>query len=191
MSKFIIGFKGEAGAGKDMHADAVKLVIQERYPFKDIVDCRFADGVKKFVSKMTDVKPELLNDQKFKESYCEKYDCTYRELLIVIGEGFRAIDINHWVKYTFGEMDTDSIYLIRDLRSDVEVDAVHKMGGKVVHIIPRYVNFVPMEHANTPLETQARASYDEDLVILNTSFYQIGCNSIKIVNEFHTEIYSV
>lgn len=183
---FIIGFKGESGAGKDTYADAVKSCLYEKSwraltPIK-IFDVRFADGVKEFVSKMTGASIEELNDQEFKKTMSEKYSCSYRQLLIAIGEGFRTIDPLYWVKYTMSRITAPGVYLVRDMRTDDEVEAIQEVGGIAIHLTPGYETYEQMEYHNTPLEVSAREWKGCDMQFVNNDLELVLCDAEKIIN---------
>lgn len=190
VKNFIIGFSGKAYAGKDTYADELKKQILE--DLGEVVHtARFADGVKEFVSIMTGVGANNFNHKEFKERFNKQYQCTYRELLIAVGEGFRALDPLYWVKKTMGSITKPGVYVIPDVRSHSEVDAIHDAGGIVIRIEPKYESYVPMEYANTPLETMLDDYEGFDMIIGNRSMDLLEGNTSELLYRNITKIKEV
>lgn len=110
MDKFKIAFCGWAGTGKTESAKYIS------YKYDGSV-ISFADGIK------------------FIDRYLFGLGRQDRERLKMIGEFFRTIDNDIWVKRTIETADYEDRALIDDLKSQNEFEALKKAGFKIIRLV--------------------------------------------------------
>lgn len=127
--RFIIGFSGQMGSGKDTAA----LIVKHAYPGLNFEHVSFAQALKDAYSFLTGNK--FLPYPEFKESICPVFKIPVREVLQRMGtDALRNnFDKNIWINILASRYPTQNL-LISDVRFDNEAEWVRKNGGTVIRI---------------------------------------------------------
>jgi hypothetical protein len=165
----VIGLVGVARSGKDTLAGHLQNIFNEKYDrhFKLMA---FADVLKKMCQKHFDLSIEQLwgnakeiPDKKYKKMGLDEY-WTPREIMQEIGEFYRKIDYDFWVK-TLSKNIVDEDVLITDVRYINEADFVRENKGFLIKVVRDADNKIHgSDHGS---ETGLDNYYGFDLVITN------------------------
>jgi len=165
----ICGIAGRGRSGKDVLANYLQNVFNEKYDrhFKLVA---FADVLKKMCQEHFDLSIEQLwgnakeiPDKKYKKMGFNEY-WTPREIMQEIGEFYRKIDYNFWVKILSKNI-TNKDVLITDIRYVNEADFVLENKGFLIKIVRDVDNKIHgSEHES---ETNLDNYHAFDLVISN------------------------
>lgn len=126
----VLGIAGVATCGKDTFFNSAKILLEnaniqsKRFAFADPLKSDICSFIQYHLS--IDIY-NMSSDEKAK----------VRPLLVAYGGVARSIDENFWVNKIKDEMDKtdDTIYkFVTDVRFPNEVDFIHSLGGKVLHI---------------------------------------------------------
>ena len=139
----IIGIGGLKRSGKDTFARVVADVAQRQGFVVAVI--AFADAVRQAAAAAYGVDAAAFTDDARKDTVCEAWGITYRQMLINLGEAMRDVDADHWVKAwrraavrhnrtcEYGqESDKPLLVLVPDLRRVNEAQAIHDAGGLTV-----------------------------------------------------------
>lgn len=138
----IIGIGGLKRSGKDTFARILAEVARERGLAPVIL--AFADPLRQAAAAAYGVDMASFTDDASKDSVCDAWGITYRQMLINLGAAMRSTDPDHWVKAwqravrrlsktrPYGEPDLPKLVLVPDLRRVNEVQAIHAAGGLTV-----------------------------------------------------------
>lgn len=146
---FVIGIGGLKRSGKDTFARVVADVAR-RQGFA-VVSLAFADPLRQAAAAAYGVDAAIFTDDARKDTICEAWGITYRQMLINLGEAMRGVDVDHWVKawrqsvtkwpaqhyepraslYATGTYHP-VLVLVPDLRRVNEAEAIHNAGGMTV-----------------------------------------------------------
>lgn len=135
----IIGIGGLKRSGKDTFARILAEVARERGLAPVIL--AFADPVRQAAAAAYGVDVSSFTDDARKDTICEAWGVTYRQMLINLGEAMRDVDADHWAKAwrravvqrsRTRESDKPLLVLVPDLRRVNEVQAIHDAGGLTV-----------------------------------------------------------
>jgi hypothetical protein len=127
--RFIIGFSGRIGSGKDTAA----LIAKNAYPHLNFVHVAFADALKEAYTTLTGRK--FLPTREFKESICPVFHVPVRDALQRIGTNAlrNNFDKDIWIKILQSRYPTQNL-IISDVRFLNEAAWVRKNGGTVIQI---------------------------------------------------------
>ena len=139
----IIGIGGLKRSGKDTFARVVADVARADGIAVTVI--AFADAVRQAAAAAYGVDAAAFTDDARKDTICEAWGITYRQMLINLGEAMRGVDADHWVKAwrrvvarhnrtcEYGqESDKPLLVLVPDLRRVNEAQAIHDAGGMTV-----------------------------------------------------------
>ena len=144
----IIGIGGLKRSGKDTFARVVADVARKDGIAVAVI--AFADAVRRAAAAAYGVDAAVFTDDARKDTICEAWGITYRQMLINLGEAMRSVDVDHWVKAwrqsvaavrpTYWGPDDDgpvtkqlpTLVLVPDLRRVNEAEAIHNAGGMTV-----------------------------------------------------------
>lgn len=139
----IIGIGGFRRSGKDTFARVVAEEARKRGFAVAII--AFADPLRQAAAAAYGVDIAAFTDDACKDTVCEAWGITYRQMLNNLGKAMRGFDEDHWVKAwrravtlrsrrcKYGEApDLPVIVLVPDLRRVNEARAIHKAGGLTV-----------------------------------------------------------
>lgn len=143
--KLVIGICGYRGSGKDAFGSVLRneIALSGRFPNAEIKIFKFADPLYDIVSKITgDRRRDLINIRSLKsEKLPFPYDkFTRRDFLIQIGESFREIDPDVWVKYQQRAVANslgfnDTIFIYTDVRKPNEAQFIKDHGGLLIKMV--------------------------------------------------------
>lgn len=133
---YYIGIGGLKRSGKDSFAKALHVAAHERdLAFGTVA---FADPVRRTAAAAYDVDVSNFTDDAKKDSVCDAWGITYRQMLINVGEAMRSVDADHWVK-TFKQQILRArlrvskplrlLVAVPDVRRLNEAAAIHDAGG--------------------------------------------------------------
>ena len=127
--RFIIGFAGQIGSGKD----AAAVIAQHAYPELGFVHVAFADALKEAYSLLTGRK--FLPYREFKESICPVFKIPVREVLQRMGtDALRNnFDKNIWINILANRYPTQNL-IISDVRFDNEAAWIRQNGGTIIRV---------------------------------------------------------
>lgn len=138
----IIGIGGLKRSGKDTFARVVADVAQRQGFVVAVI--AFADAVRQAAAAAYGVDAAAFTDDARKDTVCEAWGITYRQMLISLGEAMRGVDADHWVKAWRRAVAKVPLYatgtyhpvlvLVPDLRRVNEAQAIHDAGGLTVLI---------------------------------------------------------
>jgi len=136
----IIGIGGLKRSGKDTFARVVADVAQRQGFVVAVI--AFADAVRQAAAAAYGVDAAAFTDDARKDTVCEAWGITYRQMLINLGEAMRDVDADHWVKAWRRAVAKVPLYatgtyhpvlvLVPDLRRVNEAQAIHDAGGLTV-----------------------------------------------------------
>ena len=139
----IIGIGGLKRSGKDTFARVVADVARADGIAVTVI--AFADAVRQAAAAAYGVDAAAFTDDARKDTICDAWGITYRQMLINLGEAMRGVDADHWVKAwrrvaarhnrtcEYGqESDKPLLVLVPDLRRVNEAQAIHDAGGMTV-----------------------------------------------------------
>lgn len=138
----IIGIGGLKRSGKDTFARVVADVAQRQGFVVAVI--AFADAVRQAAAAAYGVDAAAFTDDARKDTVCEAWGITYRQMLINLGEAMRDVDADHWVKAWRQSVSRASyrasvakpvkglVVLVPDLRRVNEAQAIHDAGGLTV-----------------------------------------------------------
>ena len=92
----IIGIGGLKRSGKDTFARVVADVARADGIAVTVI--AFADAVRQAAAAAYGVDAAAFTDDARKDTICEAWGITYRQMLINLGEAMRDVDSDHWVK---------------------------------------------------------------------------------------------
>jgi hypothetical protein len=92
----IIGIGGLKRSGKDTFTRVIADVA--RGDGFAVAVIAFADAVRQAAAAAYGVDASIFTDDARKETICEAWGITYRQMLINLGEAMRGVDADHWVK---------------------------------------------------------------------------------------------
>ena len=136
----IIGIGGLKRSGKDTFARVVADVARADGIAVTVI--AFADAVRQAAAAAYGVDAAAFTDDARKDTICEAWGITYRQMLINLGEAMRGVDPDHWVKAwrraairhnrtcEYGQVPL--LVLVPDLRRVNEAQAIHDAGGMTV-----------------------------------------------------------
>lgn len=153
----IIGFTGNKGSGK---SEAARQLVNhvERTAY-DVVNLAFADKIKDISKDVYGLDEKQVNGE-LKEEVDPRWAVTPREIMQSIGQSFRGIHPETWIRYTKRRaQESDAhIVVIDDVRYPNEANMIEEdMNGAVIGII-RPGNDVEDDHES---ETQLQKHWDE------------------------------
>ena len=138
----LIGIMGKKGSGKDTVSD----YLVENYQFHKLA---FADPIKQVAQIMFDFTEQQLNGE-LKETIDKRWGISPREVFQKLGTEFGQFDLpkyfpilgekvnrNFWVerlKIEYGKLPDNSNVIVSDVRFNHEIEAIKKMGGKIIYI---------------------------------------------------------
>jgi len=96
MTRYLVGISGFKRSGKNTFADVLRNVAHERG--LAFVAVAFADPLRRAAAAAYGVDVSNFTDDVKKDTVCEAWGITYRQMLINLGEAMRGIDADHWVK---------------------------------------------------------------------------------------------
>lgn len=117
----LIGISGKRGSGKDTLANE----LVKSYGF---IKLSFARLLKQHVREFFDMSLEQ-TDGFLKETIDLRYNKTPREIMIQVGQFYRAIDPDFWIKGAFKGLDTSKNYVMSDLRFKNEANYIRNVHG--------------------------------------------------------------
>lgn len=149
---FIVGIGGFRRSGKDTFARVVADVARER-GFA-VATIAFADPLRHAAAAAYGVDVSIFTDDARKDTVCDAWSITYRQMLINLGEAMRSVDPDHWVKawrqsvagqirnarialasvagsYT-ATVSRPALVIVPDLRRVNEAAVIHDAGGVTV-----------------------------------------------------------
>lgn len=127
----IVGFSGKRGAGKTYLANAVAAALSCRV-------YHFAEPLKTLCADYFDVPREALyGDDDAKAQPSRFNGWTYRHIMQHVGQTFRAVDPDVWVRACLEQIDNEApaVALIDDVRYRNEAEAIRARGGLVLRVI--------------------------------------------------------
>ncbi len=198
MTRYLVGISGFKRSGKKNFADALCKVAHERG--RAFVAVAFADSLRRAAAAAYGVDLSNFTDDTKKDTVCEAWGITYRQMLINLGEAMRSVDADHWVK-ALKETITNSndmlysdrgnpstarsyfdtlvrpphphhvLVAVTDVRRVNEAAAVHDLGG--VNVLVRRPGVVWDGHVNEELMHWA-GEYRPDLINFQGCVYKNG-----------------
>jgi len=143
---FIVAVSGKRGAGKTALAD----ILVNDYGF---VRASFALPLKEKVRQDFDLSHEQVYGFQ-KEIVDSRYGLSSREILIKVGQIYRAVDPNYWVKQLEKTLLTfDKPVVIDDMRFRNEIDMLRGLGAYVVRLDRLLMDNIYKTELNDPSET--------------------------------------
>lgn len=143
---FVVGIGGFRRSGKDTFARVVADIARER-GFA-VATIAFADPLRHAAAAAYGVDVSIFTDDARKDTVCDAWSITYRQMLINLGEAMRSVDPDHWVKAWRQSVarvyadwqDARSVdgvrhpvlILVPDLRRVNEAAVIHDAGGVTV-----------------------------------------------------------
>lgn len=145
---FVVGIGGFRRSGKDTFARVVADIARER-GFA-VATIAFADPLRQAAAAAYGVDVSIFIDDARKDTVCNAWGITYRQMLINLGEAMRNVDPDHWVKAWrravarvrptwWGDNDDGpvtrqlpTLILVPDLRRVNEAAVIHDAGGVTV-----------------------------------------------------------
>lgn len=94
--RYLVGISGFKRSGKNTFADVLRQVAHERG--LAFVAVAFADPLRRAAAVAYGVDVSNFTDDAKKDTLCEAWGITYRQMLINLGEAMRSVDADHWVK---------------------------------------------------------------------------------------------
>lgn len=94
--RHLVGISGFKRSGKNTFADVLRQVAHERG--LAFVAVAFADPLRRAAAAAYGVDVSNFTDDAKKDTVCEAWGITYRQMLINLGEAMRGVDADHWVK---------------------------------------------------------------------------------------------
>jgi hypothetical protein len=129
----LIGISGKIGSGKDTAAATLNALSNNRYEVK-----KFAGKLKQIAGLLCGVDPIWFESQEFKLEHMpgEWGGMTYRTFLQRLGtEALRdGLHTQVWVNALFADEQSDSNWIITDVRFPNEADAIREKGGFLLRI---------------------------------------------------------
>lgn len=122
-SGIIIGLSGKIGSGKD----AAFSIIQKHFP--SFVRVAFADKLKEIIYTLTGCRAYTREE---KRVVPEGYTHTVGQLLQIVGETMKLVDVDVWVKALLNGLPLHSV--IVDCRCENELKGIETRGGMVIRI---------------------------------------------------------
>lgn len=138
----LLGIMGKKGSGKDTVSD----YLVEHYQFHKLA---FAGPIKQVAQNMFDFTEQQLNGE-LKETIDKRWGISPREVFQKLGTEFGQFDLpkyfpplgkkvnrNFWVerlKIEYGKLPNNSNVIVSDVRFNHEIEAIKKMGGKIIYI---------------------------------------------------------
>jgi len=119
-------FCGWRGSGKDTYAN--HLVEN-----KDFIRLAFADEIKNYCAKEYGLPRDLFDDRALKEVEIQGLGKSPRDLCIEVGNHFRAIDPDHWIKSVISRMHSYPMsqrFAITDCRFPRELKLIQSYFGE-------------------------------------------------------------
>ncbi len=188
MTRYLVGISGFKRSGKNTFADVLRNVAHERG--LAFVAVAFADPLRRAAAAAYGVDVSNFTDDAKKDTVCEAWGITYRQMLINLGEAMRGVDADHWVKalrqqvlllpeqhfqgraspWAAGTYH-DIIVAVTDVRRVNEAAAVHDLGG--VNVLVRRPGVVWDGHVNEELMHWA-GEYRPDLINFQGCVYKDG-----------------
>jgi hypothetical protein len=133
----IIGLSGELGAGKD----TVRSILNKLFEQKGIhyEHVKFATAIRKCVEVITGVPVSVSETTQGKDTYLPKFKMTVGAMLQQVGIEM-VLNNTHphvWVDALFRNLDPTKHYIISDVRTEEEFDAIVERGGIVIKLCSR------------------------------------------------------
>lgn len=124
----IIGVSGKANSGKNIFSEYI-TELDGRFELKS-----FADNVKRICAILTGHEDQYSREGK--GCYLEEWGVTAGRMQQIIGTDAIRNQVNKdaWVISLFSKYNTDSFWIISDVRFPNEVQYIKKLGGIVVRI---------------------------------------------------------
>lgn len=94
--RYLVGISGFKRSGKNTFADVLRQVAHERG--LAFVAVAFADPLRRAAAAAYGVDVSNFTDDAKKDTLCEAWGITYRQMLINLGEAMWSVDADHWVK---------------------------------------------------------------------------------------------
>jgi len=167
--RHLVGISGFKRSGKNTFADVLRQVAHERG--LAFVAVAFADPLRRAAAAAYGVDVSNFTDDAKKDTVCEAWGITYRQMLINLGEAMRGIDANHWVKALqqwvvsrqlgANWLCQPLLITVTDVRRVNEAAAVHDLGG--VNVLVRRPGVVWDGHVNEELMHWA-GEYQPELI---------------------------
>jgi hypothetical protein len=134
----IIGITGLAGAGKDTFAAILKNYFDNLKIPKETKIYHYADILKKICIDLYNMNPKMVYDNNLKEVPSKLLDGkSPRQILQDIGTKLREYDKDIFVKHMNNVLttkDTDTSFIIADVRFDNEALLIKEHNGIIIHI---------------------------------------------------------
>ena len=174
----LIGFTGEAGAGKD--TAAAGLIADKEY-----IKIPFADPIKQGINAMTGWDMSQWSDREWKEAIDPELGISPRHMAQTLGTqwGRNLINEDLWVKLTLRKAEGKNV-VITDVRFDNEAIAIKEAGGYIIKVHrPNNPFCIGTEHES---EKGVSPEYVDAYV------YNIGSasNLISRVDDIESTLYS-
>lgn len=146
---YVIGIGGLKRSGKDTFARViVSAAVTRGFAVASIA---FADPLRRAAAAAYGVDVSIFTDDARKDTVCEAWGITYRQMLINLGEAMRGVNEDHWVKAWRQSVAglirpashffrpsfagaSQRLVLVPDLRRVNEAAAIHDAGGVTVLI---------------------------------------------------------
>ena len=137
----ILAFGHKSGVGKDTIANLIVKVLRTQMSYQDTIDIAgFADPLKaqcyqefKSYGHLSPEQYEFNRDHR--KTILPELNMTAVDLWVSVGNYYRTLDEDYWVKKLFDKYKTSSgVLLIKDLRYPNEAEAVKRHGGKIIKI---------------------------------------------------------
>ncbi len=175
--RYLVGISGFKRSGKNTFADVLRQVAHERG--LAFVAVAFADPLRRAAAAAYGVDVSNFTDDAKKDTLCEAWGITYRQMLINLGEAMRSVDADHWVKALRQQVESthpvlnklSMLVTVTDVRRVNEAAAVHDLGG--VNVLVRRPGVVWDGHVNEELMHWA-GQYRPDLINFNGCVYKDG-----------------
>jgi len=170
MTRYLVGISGFKRSGKNTFADVLRNVAHERG--LAFVAVAFADPLRRAAAAAYGVDVSNFTDDAKKDTVCEAWGITYRQMLINLGEAMRSVDADHWVKTLRQQVLSlpeqhfqgraspwaagtyhDVLVAVTDVRRVNEAAAVHDLSG--VNVLVRRPGVVWDGHVNEELMQKA------------------------------------
>jgi hypothetical protein len=134
----IIGIAGQAQNGKDSISDRLALKLNSSQ--KNWQRMAFASAVKKVFCETFNVDLEFIEKWKTIAENPPGFDCTVRQSLQFIGDGFRKIKSSVWLDLAFRDKQVSTI--VSDVRYINEFSRIKNEGGLNILVVrPNKINY--------------------------------------------------
>lgn len=132
----LIAVSGKIGSGKSTLAELIQSSLKKHYPDKQVIIHGFSTELKKFVGRKYNIKPEMFEQQSFKNQKAPGGHETWGEILVRVGMEKRSINEDFWVNRLMKIYDANPevIMVVPDLRFRNEAFACADRSGYLIRI---------------------------------------------------------